>query len=181
MKKYKLIVLDRDGVINEDSDAYIKSPDEWHAIPGSLETMAKFNKADIKVAVITNQSGVARGFFTEKTLQAIHKKMLTELKKVGGHIDAIVYCPHHPDDNCDCRKPKPKMLLEILQQFNVTPEETLVIGDTIKEVQMAKTVDCDVILVKTGKGKRTIKKHADELTGVPVIEDLANSKSLLFA
>ena len=104
-KKYQLIILDRDGVINKDSPLYIKSPAEWHAIAGSLEAITKLNKAGINVAIASNQSGVGRGYFTEETLYAIHSKMLTQLKQAGGHIDYIAYCPHHPEDNCSCRKP----------------------------------------------------------------------------
>ena len=147
MKKYKLIILDRDGVINQDSKDYIKSPDEWHAVPGSLEAIAKLNKAGYKVAVASNQSGIARGFFSEKMLQKIHEKMHAELAKVGGHFDAVVYCPHHPDDNCDCRKPKPKMLLDLMQQFNATTAKTLFIGDKNTDVETAKAAGCDAIQV----------------------------------
>src|SRR5690348_12117521 len=103
----KLVILDRDGVINADSPEYIKSPEEWHALPGSLEAIARLNKANIQVAVATNQSGIARGLYDLTMLDKIHQKMIADLKKSGGYFDAIFFCPHHPDDCCECRKPQP--------------------------------------------------------------------------
>ncbi len=145
--KYKLIILDRDGVINQDSKVYIKSPDEWIALPGSLEAIAKLNKSGYKVAVASNQSGIARGLFSEKTLQQIHQKMHKELAKVGGHFDAVSYCPHQPDDNCNCRKPKPKMLLDLMHKFNASAAETIFIGDKDTDVATAKAAGCDAIQI----------------------------------
>lgn len=147
VKKYKLIILDRDGVINQDSKFYIKSPDEWIPISGSLEAIAKLNKAGYKVAVASNQSGIARGLFSEEMLQRIHAKMHAEIAKAGGHLDAIVYCPHHPDDNCDCRKPKPKMLLDLMHKFNASAAETIFIGDKDTDVETAQAAGCDVIQI----------------------------------
>src|SRR5579872_7467773 len=115
----KLVILDRDGVINSDSTEYIKSPEEWHAIPGSLDDIARLNKAHIKVAVATNQSGIARGLYDLNMLEKIHAKMILELKKTGGFFDAIFFCPHHPDEHCECRKPKPGLLLQISQYLNI--------------------------------------------------------------
>jgi D-glycero-D-manno-heptose 1,7-bisphosphate phosphatase len=213
-KGYKLIVLDRDGVINEDSDEYIpngfqvlgrrernrapectpcymrsegssqrpqnlkgegyvKSPDEWRAIPGSLEAIVKLNKAGYKVVVISNQSGIARGYFTEQTLQLIHNKMRSALSKLGGFIDYIYYCPHHPDEHCQCRKPKPKMFLEALHRFNFSLKDALIIGDAWVDMQLAKNVGCDVVLVKTGKGKKTYMEHKKDLANVLIFDNLA--------
>lgn len=171
----KLIILDRDGVINEDSDQYIKSPNEWHAIPGSLEAIAKLNKAGCKVVVATNQSGIARKLFTADILLTIHKKMQNELAKIGGHIDDIFYCPHHPNDNCMCRKPNPKMLLDILNKYNISAKESLLIGDSLKDIQVAKNICCKVILVKTGKGNGTLMKYHNELINIPIFENLAEA------
>jgi D-glycero-D-manno-heptose 1,7-bisphosphate phosphatase len=166
-----LIILDRDGVINEDSDEYIKSSEEWIPIPGSLAAIAKLNQAGYKVAVASNQSGLARGYFTQKDLEDMHAKMQQELAKLGGHVDAIFYCPHHPDDNCDCRKPKPGLLLQIAKKLNTNLENAVFIGDTLSDFQCAKNAGCHFILVKTGKGMRTLAKNPD-LKEVPVFENL---------
>jgi D-glycero-D-manno-heptose 1,7-bisphosphate phosphatase len=146
----KLIVLDRDGVINEDSPTYIKSPDEWHVIPGSLEAIAKLKKHGYKVIVATNQSGIARGYYTADTLDAIHQKMVTEIEKAGGQIDGIFVCPHITEDNCDCRKPKPSLLLQAAKQFNINPTEMLVIGDAMRDILAAKNCGARAILVSSG-------------------------------
>ncbi len=173
-RKYKIIILDRDGVINEDSDEYIKSPAEWHPIPGSLAAIAQLNKAGIKVAVISNQSGIARGFFTEETLAKIHKKMQDALAAIGGHIDDIFYCPHYPDDKCACRKPNPKMVLDILHKYKIDKKDVLVVGDKFSDIELAKNVGCDVVLVKTGKGQETLTKHHDELKDVLILDSLSD-------
>lgn len=147
----KLIILDRDGVINYDSDAYIKSPEEWIPIPGSLEAIAKLNQAGFKIAVATNQSGVGRGLLTETTLMAIHEKMEQALAKEGGHIDAIFYCPHTPDDQCSCRKPKPGLFYAIANHFNCSLANVPAIGDSLRDVEAALQAGCKPILVQTGK------------------------------
>lgn len=143
----KLVILDRDGVINYDSPDFIKSPDEWRAIPGSLEAIALLNKAGINVAIASNQSGLARGYFTEETLQKIHQKMLDELKQYGGHIDKIFYCPHGPDDDCSCRKPNPGMLLAAFQYFNIEPDEACFVGDSQRDIEAAKRAACHSVLI----------------------------------
>lgn len=164
-----LIILDRDGVINEDSTNYIKSPDEWLVIPGSLEAIAQLNKAGHTVAIATNQSGITRGLYSEQILAAIHQKMKTELAKVGGHIDAIFYCPHRPEDNCDCRKPKPGLLLQIAKKFHANLKEAVMVGDSLKDIQAAQSVGCPVLLVKTGNGASTFQ----QVTHIPVFPNLA--------
>ena len=125
----KLIILDRDGVINHDSDAYIKSPDEWRPLPGSIEAIARLTKAGFRIAVVTNQSGVARGLFDLQVLAAIHAKMLALVEKAGGRIDAIFFCPHGPNAACECRKPKPGLFVEALERFGALPAETWSVGD----------------------------------------------------
>jgi D-glycero-D-manno-heptose 1,7-bisphosphate phosphatase len=179
-KKYKLIMLDRDGVINEDSAEYIKSPEEWLPVKGSLEAIAKINQAGCKIVVVTNQSGIARGYFTEETLRLMHEKMRRELAKFGGSIDDVCYCPHHPDENCACRKPKPKMVLDILQKFQIQPQDVLFVGDAWVDFQLAKNVGCDFVLVKTGKGIKTIAEHKKELDKTPVFDNLAEVVKDLF-
>jgi D-glycero-D-manno-heptose 1,7-bisphosphate phosphatase len=170
----KLIVLDRDGVINHDSDAYIKSVDEWQPIDGSLEAIARLNHAGYTVVVASNQSGIARGYFELDALSAMHKKMDDLLNKIGGHIDAVFYCPHGPDDGCDCRKPKPGMLLEIGQRFNVSLEDVVFIGDTVSDMKAASNANAQAILVRTGKGVKAEKiMKAECKQTVPVYDDLA--------
>jgi D-glycero-D-manno-heptose 1,7-bisphosphate phosphatase len=157
---YKIIILDRDGVVNEDSPYYIRSAAEWHAIPGSLEAIAKLNLAGYKVALATNQSGLARGYFTKERLDHIHAKMEQDLAAVGGHFDGIFICPHAPEDNCACRKPKPGLLLQIATRFNVAPKEMLAIGDSMRDLLAAHAAGCDSILVKTGNGLKTLSSNA---------------------
>ncbi|MBI5793168.1 MAG: D-glycero-beta-D-manno-heptose 1,7-bisphosphate 7-phosphatase [Rhodocyclales bacterium] len=151
----KLVILDRDGVINHDSDQYIKSPDEWRPIPGSLAAIARLNQAGYRVVVATNQSGVGRGLFETDTLLAIHDKMLKALTQVGGRIDAIFFCPHTNADNCDCRKPKPGMLKEIAGRFNADLAGVPAVGDSLRDLQAAVAAGAQPMLVLTGKGRKT--------------------------
>jgi D-glycero-D-manno-heptose 1,7-bisphosphate phosphatase len=151
----KIIVLDRDGVINLDSDQFIKSPDEWKPIPGSLEAIARLNEANWRVVVASNQSGVGRGLFDMDTLNAINEKMVKAIGQVGGRLDAIFFCPHAADSPCDCRKPKPGMFLQIAERFNVSLEGMPVVGDSLRDLQAGVAVGCKPYLVLTGKGKKT--------------------------
>ncbi|HEX2530785.1 MAG TPA: D-glycero-beta-D-manno-heptose 1,7-bisphosphate 7-phosphatase [Burkholderiaceae bacterium] len=154
----KLIILDRDGVINYDSDNFIKSPDEWRPIPGSLEAIARLNQAGYRVVVSTNQSGIARGMFNMLTLNAIHQKMHTAAQSVGADIDAVFFCPHAADDNCDCRKPKPGMLHTIAKRFDVSLKGIPVVGDSLRDLQAGFVAGCVPYLVLTGKGEKTLEK-----------------------
>lgn len=178
LKNIEIIVLDRDGVINEDSPYYIKSPAEWHAINGSLQAIAKLNQLGYKVVVATNQSGIARGYLTEQALTAIHHKMQHELATFGGHLDGIFICPHIPEDNCSCRKPRPGLLLNIAEYFNVAPKKMLVIGDSMRDLEAARQAGCQKILVKTGNGEKTLLdllegKTKEELKEVKIFASLA--------
>lgn len=167
------ILLDRDGVINEDSDDYIKSPDEWRPIPGSLEAIAHLNRAGYKVGVATNQSGLARGYFTEQTLALMHEKFYHLLAKHQGHIDALAYCPHGPDEGCDCRKPKIGLITALCEDLDISPENCLFVGDSYKDIQAAQKAGCQAALVKTGKGQRTLTAHPMLASdGVPLFKDL---------
>ena len=152
----KLAILDRDGVINYDSAAFIKSPDEWRPIPGSLEAITRLNHAGYHVVVATNQSGVGRGLFEMATLNAIHDKMHKALTQAGGRIDAVFYCPHAQDSACNCRKPKPGLLEDIAHRFNADLTGVPCIGDALRDLQAAAQVEAQPILVLTGKGKRTV-------------------------
>ena len=160
-KPIRCVILDRDGVINEDSDAFIKSPEEWIPIPGSIEAIAALTQANIPVFVATNQSGIARGYFNLEALNAIHEKMNALIEQAGGHIQKIVFCPHGPDDGCDCRKPKPGLILECLAEAIVAASETLVIGDSLRDLEAGKTADCQTCLVLTGKGSKTLIKNPE--------------------
>lgn len=170
----KLIVLDRDGVINHDSDDYIKSKEEWLPIDGSLEAIARLNHGGYTVVVASNQSGIGRGYFDIEALSAMHKKMDDMLTKVGGRVDAVFYCPHKPDDGCDCRKPKPGMLLEIGQRFNVSLKDVVFIGDTVSDIKAASNANSKAMLVRTGKGVKAEKILLAECkASIPVYDDLA--------
>ena len=151
----KLVILDRDGVINYDSDDYIKSPGEWRPIPGSLEAIARLNQAGYRVVVASNQAGIGRGLFDMATLAAINDKMHRTVAQAGGRIEAVFYCPHSRDENCNCRKPKPGLLEDIARRFNTDLTEVPAIGDSLRDLQAAVQVHAQPILVMTGKGKKT--------------------------
>ncbi len=151
----KLAILDRDGVINYDSAQFIKSPDEWKPIPGSLEAIARLNHAGYRVVIASNQSGVGRGLFDMGALNAINDKMYRALAQVGGRIDALFYCPHAAESSCDCRKPKPGMLLDIAQRFNVDLDGVPSVGDSLRDLQAAAAAGARPMLVLTGKGRKT--------------------------
>jgi D-glycero-D-manno-heptose 1,7-bisphosphate phosphatase len=168
----KLVILDRDGTINEDSDDYIKSPEEWRPIKGSLEAIARLTQADYRVVVATNQSGIARGLFDTRTLFAIHDTLLRALALHGGRIDAFFFCPHAPDAGCACRKPQPGMLLEVARRFNVPLDDTYMAGDAQRDVDAAAAAGARPVLVLTGQGQRT--RDAGRLPpGTRVFPDLA--------
>jgi len=157
MEKSKLLILDRDGVINQDSDDFIKFPDEWHAIPGSLEAIARLCREDYRVVVITNQSGISRGHFTINTLNRIHQKMMDELNHLGGEISAIFFCPHSDADNCSCRKPKPGMFLELVERTKCNLKDVYAVGDSLRDLQAASAAGAKPVLVQTGKGEKTLE------------------------
>jgi D-glycero-D-manno-heptose 1,7-bisphosphate phosphatase len=152
----KLVVLDRDGVINADSDAFIKSPDEWVAIPGSLEAIARLNQAGYRVAIASNQSGIGRGLFDMAALNAMHEKMNRTAAAVGGRIDAVFFCPHTQEDECECRKPKPGMLQQIVERFDIDPADTPMVGDSLRDLQAGAALGFELHLVLTGKGRKTL-------------------------
>lgn len=168
----KLVILDRDGVINYDSDHFIKSPAEWKPIPGSLEAIARLTQAGYRVVIATNQSGIGRGLFDMETLNAIHEKMHRAVQSSGGRIDAIFYCPHSADSNCNCRKPKPGMFERISACFNVDLVNAWAIGDSMRDLLAARAAGAKPVLVLSGKGRETQKEG-----GIPedtlVFEDLA--------
>ena len=168
----KLVILDRDGTINHDSDQYIKSPEEWRPIKGSLEAIARLTHADYRVVVATNQSGIARGLFDTRTLFAIHDTLLRALAQVGGRIDAFFFCPHAPDAGCPCRKPQPGMLLEVARRFNVALDDVCMVGDMQRDLEAAAAAGAKPVLVLTGKGVET-RDEGKLPAGTRIFPDLA--------
>ncbi|MHB1202725.1 MAG: D-glycero-beta-D-manno-heptose 1,7-bisphosphate 7-phosphatase, partial [Acidithiobacillus sp.] len=156
-----------------DSDAYIKSPAEWRPIPGSLEAIARLNRAGFLVAIATNQSGVGRGLFDLRTLTAIHTRMRRELAAVGGRVDAIFFCPHSPEAQCHCRKPQPGLLQEIKERFQIPLDDVPAIGDSLRDLQAAQAAGAMPMLVLTGKGAAA--RLQAEAMGIAVHRDLAGA------
>jgi D-glycero-D-manno-heptose 1,7-bisphosphate phosphatase len=173
------IILDRDGVINFDSDFYIKTPEEWHPIPGSLEAIAKLNRLGYRVIIATNQSGVARELYDLHMLEKIHEKLLQSVKEAGGEIEEIFFCPHHPDEKCPCRKPQTGMILEIQKKYGMDLSETFFVGDSYTDMQAAISAGCKPLLVMTGNGKKTIEKYPETLS-IRQFENLADIVEKIF-
>jgi D-glycero-D-manno-heptose 1,7-bisphosphate phosphatase len=174
----QLIILDRDGVINEDSDSYIKSPEEWLPIAGSLQAIARLTQAGYRIAVASNQSGIARGLFDLDTLRRIHDKMQRAVAVQGGHIEAVFFCPHAPEDHCECRKPQPGLLRKIALHMQVDLKGVPAIGDSLRDIQAARAVGARPILVRTGKGTMTAAR-GEGLAGVAIYADLAAATDAL--
>ena len=176
----KLVILDRDGVINQDNANFIKNPNEWIALAGSLEAIALLNQNGFRVALATNQSGIARGLFDMVTLNAIHDKMHKALAQVGGRIDALFYCPHSADDHCECRKPKTKMIEDIGRRFSVDLAHVPAVGDSLRDLDAFYNAGCQPILVRSGKGEETLANG-----GFPPItwlcDDLAHAAQRIIA
>lgn len=169
----RLIILDRDGVINEDSDHYIRSVDEWIPVPGSIKAIARLSKEGYTIAVATNQSGIARGYYPLSELDAMHAKMKQLVQEQGGHIDCVKFCPHGPDENCQCRKPQTGLVDQIEEYLNLSASGAWFVGDSLKDLQCARKKHCKPALVKTGKGERTLAK-GEGLEDVPVFDSLAD-------
>lgn len=173
-----LLILDRDGVINEDSDAYIRSLDDWIPIPGSIEAIADLSRAGYRVAIATNQSGLSRGFFTLDTLEKIHAGLCDQVEQQGGSIAGIFYCPHLPEEGCSCRKPATGLLQAIETELNEPAAGAYFIGDSLKDLQTAHAHGCVPILVRTGKGLATLaalkanEAELDQLCKTPVYDNL---------
>lgn len=178
----KLIILDRDGVINYESADYIKTPDEWMPIPGSLAAIAQLTQAGYTIAIATNQSGIAKGLYDHAALTNIHQKLLLEVKRVGGTIAAIFYCPHGSHEACACRKPKPGLLYQISEHFQLSLKDVPFIGDSFRDIEAARKVGCQPILVRTGYGEQTLANYPELLSEMPVCMDLAEATgSLLYS
>lgn len=169
----KILVLDRDGVINEDSAEYIKSADEWRPIPGSIEAIARASRAGFAIAVASNQSGLARGLFDLDALTEIHDRMIEAVENAGGRIDVITWCPHHPDDDCACRKPRAGLLRRIESELGASLTGQWFVGDSARDLEAARAAGMVPVLVRTGNGAKTEKEiNNDE---VRVFDDLAGA------
>ncbi|RBP53319.1 D-glycero-beta-D-manno-heptose 1,7-bisphosphate 7-phosphatase [Arenicella xantha] len=176
MASGKLVILDRDGVINQDSPEFIKSPDEWLPIKGSLESIARLSQAGIDVVVITNQSGIGRGLLTANTLGRIHVRMIDYVQQYGGKIQSILFCPHHPDDDCACRKPKAGLYDELATRLNISFQGVYSVGDSLRDLQAARAAGASPVLVKTGNGKKTMKQISQDADWdtTPVYDNLSS-------
>ncbi len=176
----RLVVLDRDGVINRESPDFIRSPAEWQPLPGSLEAIARLTRGGFTVVVATNQSGVGRGLFTAETLEAIHEHMRAAVAAAGGHLSAIFACPHHPDANCECRKPRPGLLRQVEAAFSISLAGRPVVGDSLRDIQAAEAAGARPILVRTGNGVRT-EQALRPAAAIEVVDDLAAVAALLLS
>ena len=185
LKKTKIIVLDRDGVVNEDSEEYIKSPNEWEPIKGSIQAIADLTANGFEIVIATNQSGLARGYFSEYDLANIHTKFLSLVEASGGFISAIFYCPHEPSAGCGCRKPKTGLLRKAETELKISLREEFFVGDSMKDLEAAQAFEMRPILVRTGKGRDTEADLCRTLRrSIPIFNDLSaaakwiiNSKS----
>jgi D-glycero-D-manno-heptose 1,7-bisphosphate phosphatase len=178
MKKY--ILLDRDGVINHDSDDFIKSPEEWLPLEKSLEAIALLNQHGYKIAVITNQSGIARGYLSKKMLNIIHAKMRDEVSRVGGSIEEIYFCPHQASDECKCRKPKAGLIKQFAADYGVDLSQIYFIGDSLRDIQASQNAGTIPVLVKTGNGVKTLQENPEFLTSLLIFENLYDAaKSII--
>lgn len=169
----KLIVLDRDGVINEDLERPVSTPDEWVPIPGSLEAIARLYQAGWHVAVATNQSGIGRGLIDLGTLHDIHRRMHEQVNKAGGKIDVVAFCPHSDSSECDCRKPAPGMLYTITERLDIDLSSVVLVGDSLRDMQAAMAAAATPVIVKTGKGQKTLDNNKG-LEHIPAYDDLAS-------
>ena len=176
-----LVILDRDGVINQDSSEFVKSVDEWLPLAGSIAAIARLSAAGFTVAVASNQSGLARGLFDKEALLAMHQKLRDLVVAEGGHIDRIVVCPHGPDDGCSCRKPEPGLLLELVEYYGVSPTDVPVVGDSLRDLRAASLAGARPILVRTGNGTKTELKLPADLADVDIFDDLAAVAAALTA
>ena len=175
-----LVIIDRDGVINHDSEDFIKTPDEWQPIPGSLNAIARLYQAGWRVVVASNQSGVGRGLFSEEQLEAIHRRMEQAVEAADGRLDGIYYCPHHPDERCVCRKPQPGMLEAISRDYETPLNKVWFIGDSSRDIEAARAAGAVPVLVLSGNGAKT-RGELNGVDDVAVFDDLAAAADTLLA
>lgn len=177
----RLIIIDRDGVINHDSAGFIKTPDEWVPLPGSIEAIARLSRRGYAIAVATNQSGLGRGLFDLDVLEMMNAKLRFLVAERGGKVDLIVFCPHTPDDGCDCRKPKPGLFIQIGEHFDRSLEGVIAIGDSLRDLQAAEAAGATPVLVRTGNGAKTEAQLAGTLADTLVYDSLADAAEALLA
>ena len=177
----RLVILDRDGVINHDSADFVRTPDEWLPIDGSIEAIARLSSAGFTVAVATNQSGIGRKLLDKPALDAMHDKLRSLVREAGGDVDRIVYCPHHPEDGCDCRKPAPGLYRQLSRQYGVPLDGVPVVGDSERDLVAARAVNARPILVLTGKGENTAADLKQSGGGVEKFSDLCSAATHLIA
>lgn len=171
----KLLILDRDGVINRDSTEFVKNIDEFVPLPGSIDAIAELCRAGYTLAVASNQSGLARGLLDRGDLRAMHRKLRRLVAAAGGRIDRIVVCPHGPDDGCRCRKPSPGLLEQLERHYGMSLAGVPAIGDSLRDLQAAAAVGARPILVLTGNGRKTAAALPDDLRGIEIYEDLGDA------
>ena len=176
-----LVILDRDGVINQDSREFVKTADEWLPVDGSIDAVARLSNAGFTVAVASNQSGIARGLLDDTALSAMHEKFHDLVAAAGGRVDRIVICPHGPDDGCDCRKPKPGMLLELGEYYDTPLDGVPVIGDSLRDLQAAAAAGALPILVRTGNRTKTELELPAEFAAIDIFDNLAAAATMLTA
>jgi D-glycero-D-manno-heptose 1,7-bisphosphate phosphatase len=173
----KLVILDRDGTLNVDREDFVKSPDEWEPLPGALEAVARLNQDGWHVVLATNQPGIGRGLLDMASLNAIHARMNTELARLGGRIDAVFFCPHAPEDGCDCRKPQPGLIVQIGERFGIDLARVPVVGDSLRDLQATRSAGAQPHLVLTGKaaalGAGGVEQMRQQIPGLQVHQDLA--------
>ena len=169
----KMVILDRDGVISHLQGEDQTTVEGWEPIAGSLEAINRLKKAGYLVTIASNHSGIAQGFYSESDLERMHEKMQAALSIRGAAIDGIFYCPHGPQDNCICRKPKPGLLFKIAGEFDIDLSATPLVGDDIADIQAARMANAKPVLVRTGNGEYTMQ-HFPEALDVPVYDDLAH-------
>ena len=179
LSERRLVILDRDGVINQDSDEFVKSADEWIPLDGSIDAVARLSSAGFTIAVASNQSGLARGLLTEAALSAMHRKLRKLVAAAGGRVDRISICPHGPDVDCACRKPRPGMLLELGEHYDTPLDGVPVIGDSLRDLQAAASAGALPILVRTGNGAKTELELPPEFSTVAIFDDLAAAATML--
>ena len=169
----KMVILDRDGVINHRQDEDVTTVEGWDPIAGSIEAIKRLKQAGYLVTLATNHSGIARGYYTEADLVAMHRRMQKLLQARGASVDGVFYCPHGPEDNCICRKPKPGLLYQIARKFGIDLSEAQLVGDNIADVRAARMVNARAVLVRTGNGEYTAQ-HFPEALDVPIYDDLGH-------